>query len=55
MEYFFYSCQCITGVVVDSLIWIVVGFNGRIRRSGGKELARELEENCYADFGEAAE
>ena len=29
--------------------------NGRIRRSGGKELALELEENGYADFGEAAE
>ena len=29
--------------------------NGRIRRSGGKELAMELEENGYADFGEAAE
>ena len=29
--------------------------HGRIRRSGGKELALELEENGYADFGEAAE
>ena len=29
--------------------------NGRIKRSGGKELALELEENGYADFGEAAE
>jgi len=29
--------------------------NGRIQRSGGKELALELEENGYAGFNEAAE
>jgi Fe-S cluster assembly ATP-binding protein len=29
--------------------------NGRIQRSGGKELALELEEKGYAEFGEAAE
>ena len=29
--------------------------NGRIQRSGGKELALELEENGYASFGGAAE
>jgi Fe-S cluster assembly ATP-binding protein len=28
--------------------------NGKIRRSGGKELALELEKNGYADFAEAA-
>ena len=28
--------------------------NGRIQRSGGKELALELEEKGYAEFGEAA-
>ena len=28
--------------------------NGKIQRSGGKELALELEENGYADFAEAA-
>ena len=28
--------------------------HGKIQRSGGKELARELEENGYAAFGEAA-
>ncbi len=28
--------------------------HGRIQRSGGKELALELEENGYAEFGEAA-
>ncbi|MFQ5764818.1 MAG: Fe-S cluster assembly ATPase SufC, partial [Rhodospirillales bacterium] len=28
--------------------------NGKIQRSGGKELARELEEKGYAEFGEAA-
>ena len=27
--------------------------HGRIQRSGGKELALELEENGYAAFGEA--
>ena len=29
--------------------------DGRIQRSGGKELALELEEKGYAEFGEAAE
>ena len=28
---------------------------GRIQRSGGKELALELEEKGYAEFGEAAD
>ena len=28
--------------------------NGKIQRSGGKELALELEKNGYADFAEAA-
>ena len=28
--------------------------HGKIRRTGGKELALELEENGYAEFDEAA-
>ena len=57
------SPECATLVIthyqrlLDHIVpdFVHVLANGRIRRSGGKELALELEENGYADFGEAAE
>ncbi len=38
--------------IVPDKVHVLV--HGRIQRSGGKELALELEENGYAEFGEAA-
>ena len=57
------SPECATLVIthyqrlLDHIVpdFVHVLANGRIRRSGGKELALELEEKGYADFGEAAE
>lgn len=57
------SPECATLVIthyqrlLDHIVpdFVHVLANGRIQRSGGKELALELEENGYADFGEAAE
>ena len=57
------SPECATLVIthyqrlLDHIVpdFVHVLANGRIRRSGGKELALELEESGYADFGEAAE
>ena len=57
------SPECATLVIthyqrlLDHIVpdFVHVLANGRIQRSGGKELALELEENGYAGFNEAAE
>ena len=44
--------QRLLDYIVPDRVHVLV--QGRIQRSGGKELALELEENGYAEFGEAA-
>ena len=44
--------QRLLDYIVPDYVHVLV--QGRIQRSGGKELALELEENGYAEFGEAA-